>query len=182
MILKLVRKIYALRIIKKAPNLDEHNTQSLERRIESLFLERGSCVILVTGAPGCGKSTLARRAKEEGFFSTPAERLFIIDDLRGPGGERYSRRQLKTVMRQAGNKVVLLFDYRAAVYLKNADICIILDLEEEQRLKNLKVRSYRGYRRYRSRLYSISPIPLCWNPQNVYVCGNLGIVTGASKR
>ncbi len=182
MVLQLVHKINALRIIKKALKLDEKNIPSLVRRIEGFFSERGGCVISVTGAPGCGKSTLARRAKEEGLFSIPAEKLFIIDDLRGPEGERYSRRQLKTVIRQAGDKVVLLFDYRAAVYLKNADICIILGLEEEQRLKNLKVRSHRGYRRYRGRFYSISPIPLRWNPQNVYVCRNPGIVTGASKR
>jgi len=172
--------------MSKGQLLGEKNIPVLKRRIEDTLLKRGRCVVTVAGSPGCGKSTLARRVKEDGFFSIPAEKLFIIDDLRGPGGERYSIRQLKHLMRQAGDKVFLLFDYRAAVYLKNADICIILDLEEEQRLKNLKERSHRGYQRYRGRFYIVSPIPLRWKPEDVYVCKGISLLTknktGASDR
>jgi len=140
-------------------------------------LKRGRCVVTFTGGPGCGKSTLARLVEEDGFFSIPAEKLFIIDDLRGPGGERYSKKQLKALIHQVRGKIFLLFDYRAAVYLKNADLCIILDLEEEQRLKNLKERSRRGYRRYRGRFYSVPPIPLRWKPKDVYVCKGINLLT-----
>ncbi len=177
----LIHKINTLRLIGKAQVLGRDNVSSLVRRIESLLSERGSCVIAVTGGPGCGKSTLAHRVKEDGLFSRPAEYFFIIDDLRGPGGERYSRRQLITVTRQARDKVVLLFDYRAAVYLKKADLCIVLVLTEEQRLKNLKARSHRGYRRYRGRLHSVSPVPLRWKPEDVYVCSDIGLLTGVKR-
>ncbi len=177
----LIRKINALRVVSEAQVMGEKAIPVLERRIEDALSKCGRCIIAVAGGPGCGKSTLARRVKEEGLFYIPAEKLLIIDDLRGSAEEHYSRRQLKTVIQKAVDKVVLLFDYRAAVYLKNADICIILDLKEEQRLKNLKARSNRGYRRYRGRFYSVPPIPLRWTPEDVYVCGDIGLLTGAEQ-
>ena len=167
--IQFIHKLHALRVLKSSPVLDKRTVGILARRVEEIRTEGGKFLVAIAGGPGCGKSTLARHVKKQGLLTRPPEEFFVIDDLRGPEGERYSKRQVRTVIDTVADKTVLLFDYRAAEYVKNADLVIILAVDEDRRIRNLKNRSHRGYRKYRGRMFSVSPIPLRLKSE-VYIC------------
>lgn len=158
------------RLKRKAIPLDRARLQEFALRIEEVLYKKNICTIAVAGSPGTGKSKAARLLREKGFFTIPPEKLFVIDDLNGPHGERYTRREIDLIIKRAQGKALFLFDFKAARYLKKADFGILLHLEEEERLMNLKKRSYRSYRRYRGMYYRLPPFPLRFNPDNTYVC------------
>lgn len=167
-------KINAKRLINKSTRLTKGNTNQIEKRINDLLTAEGSCRVIFTGAPGCGKSILARAIKQKGFLNLPKNRLFIIDDLRGPDNKKYKRKELPFLIDAIKGRVLLLFDYKAALYLKKADFCFILDINEEERLNNLKMRSAWGFKKYKSRFYRTPPVPLTFSKNKTYVCsGNV---------
>lgn len=174
-------RLNACRLKRKGIPLDNVRLQELVLRIEGVLEKKNICTIAVAGGPGTGKSKAARLLRERGFFTLPPERLFVIDDLKGPDGERYSRKEIDLIIRKARGKAFFLFDFRAARYLKRADFGILIHLEEEKRLKNLKKRSERSYRRYRKKYYRIPPFSLRFNHDNTYVCpGNFSDMVGAA--
>jgi hypothetical protein len=168
--LPVLYRINAWRLKRKAVSMDSMKLQELVLRIEEVLDKKNICTVAVAGAPGTGKSKAARIIREQGFFRIPPERLFVIDDLKGPGGERYSRKDIDLIIKKAKGKALFMFDFRAASYLKKADFGILLHLEEKKRLMNLKSRSERSYRRYRKRYYRLPPFPLRFNSNNTYVC------------
>jgi hypothetical protein len=180
-VIPFIHKLHALQLLSSAPVLDARTIMSLTRRMEKVRTEEGKCVIAVVGGPGCGKSTLARHVKKEGLICRPPEDFFVIDDLRGPDGERYSKRQVREVVGKIRNKIVLLFDYRAAVYLRDADFCIVLAVDENRRIQNLKNRSSRSYKKYRNSIFKVSPMPLRWK-EDVYICREMDLLKCTEKR
>jgi len=93
----------------------------------------------------------------------------VIDDLKGNNNERYSRKVLKEVKIEHEKCLLFIFDYRAAVYCNSADFYLIKDILEDKRLKNLKKRSMRSYKRYRGFFYRYPPIPFRVDPSKVYI-------------
>lgn len=170
-----IRKLHTRQLLTRAPVLDERSVEILTRRLKTLRTEEEKYLIAITGGPGCGKSTLARHVKREGLFARPPQDFFVIDDLRGPEGERYSKRGLKELIEKKRNKIILVFDYRAAEYVRDANLCIVLVVDENRRIQNLKNRSHRGYRRYGNRMFSVSPIPLK-RKSDVYICREIDLL------
>lgn len=166
---QLLYKINTKRLVKRAVFLDEKNIVFLEKRIKKAVETKGRCVVAVGGGAGSGKSTLARFIKKQGFLSIPKNELFIVDDLRGPEGERYKRKDLGAIVDSINKKVFLLFDFRAALYLKRADICILFMLEEAERVENLKKRSLGRYNKYKKRYYSVPPTPFSLKTEDTYI-------------
>jgi predicted ATPase len=161
-------KINAKRLIKRSVFIDEKGAAQLTGRIRGCLKSNGICVVACAGSPGSGKSTLARLVKEKGFLSIPKEQLFVVDDLKGPGKQRYRRKDLPELINNLNDKVLLLFDYRAALYLKKADIGIIGIVNEEDRLNYLKNRSSWAYKKYKSRYYSVPPVPFTFKNDDIY--------------
>jgi predicted ATPase len=170
-------KINAIRLIKKSVTLDEQGVSQLTGRIMECLNSKGRCVIACAGSPGSGKSTLARLVRKRGFLSIPVEKLFVVDDLKGPGKEKYSRKDLPALVNNLKGLVLLLFDYKAALYLKKADIGIIGIVSEKDRLSRLKNRSAWGYKKYRKKFYRVPPIPFNFKKENIYTYpgNNLGV-------
>ena len=166
----MLHRFHAKRLINKGISLNTDNVREFETRINSSLMEKGSCIVAFIGSPGSGKSTLARRFRKEGFLSYPKESIFVIDDLFGPDGERYRRKDLLKLMRVKDKKLFLLFDFRAAKYFPRADIVILLMVAEKERLQNLQRRSSWGYKKYKKGFYSIPPIPFSINESNIYIC------------
>lgn len=142
----------------------------LAAEIERVIEEKGAYTVAVAGSPGTGKSKAARFIREHGFFTIPPEKVFVIDDLRGPEGERYRRQELAGMEERAVGKVLFLFDFRAARYLKRADLGILLQPGEKERIENLKKRSPRSYRRYGKRFYRFPPVPRRFKQGSLYIC------------
>ncbi|MBA7535061.1 hypothetical protein ES705_27311 [subsurface metagenome] len=136
------------RLIKKGIPLNKENVQQINAKIREFLQQKGHCVVAFIGSPGSRKSTLARFARQNGLLSIPEDKLLVIDDLCGPNNERYRRKDLRTLINALNNKVLLLFDFRAALYVKKADIGIIMLISEENRAQNLKRRSAGGYKKY----------------------------------
>lgn len=163
-------KINAKRLINKSTRLNKGNTSSFEKRINDLLTAEGFCRVVFAGAPGCGKSTLARAIKQKGFLNIPKKQMVVIDDLRDHDNKKYNRKDLSFLIDTLKDKVLLLFDYKAAMYLKKADICILIVINEEERLSNLKKRSAWGYKKYKKRFYRTPPIPFTYKKSDIYVC------------
>ena len=163
-------KIHTKRLIKKGISLNKNNTSQLSSRIEEFLKKKNRCVVLVVGSPGSGKSTLARFIKQKGFLTIPEKQLVIIDDLRGQDKKKYRKQELPILIRNLRNQVLVLFDYRAALYLKRADIVLLTLIKEEERLRYLKKRSAWGYKTYKRRFYRTPPVPFSYDKKRLYIC------------
>jgi hypothetical protein len=167
--MNLFRRLNSIRLMRLGTCLTEENIESFVQRIRHVIRERGHCVIAVSGSPGSGKSVYANSIRRNGFFSFSKERVSVIDDLKGNNNERYSRKVLKEVKIEHEKCLLFIFDYRAAVYCNSADFYLIKDILEDKRLKNLKKRSMRSYKRYRGFFYRYPPIPFRVDPSKVYI-------------
>ena len=163
-------KINTKRLIKKGVLLNKKNIYQLSERIRESLTSKGRCLVAYIGSPGSGKSTIARLIRQHGFLTIPKEQLFVIDDLRGPENIKYRRKDLPALIETLNNRVLLMFDFRAAIYLKSADIGILALVGEEERLQNLKKRSAWAYKKYKTRWYRMPPVPFSFNKNNFYVC------------
>lgn len=185
-------RIHTKRLIKKAAPFDRETLSCLECFIRDDVKTKGFSLIAIAGSPGTGKSTCARYIAERGFLSFAREQIMVIDDLRNVKSEkdfgyavrgaRYRSRELPGLVGQLENKVLFLFDFKAARYLKKVDILILLHVDESERLKNLRSRSERGYKRYNRRMYRTPPIPLGFRSERAFVCREslLNILRGQS--
>ncbi len=158
------------RLINNGIRVNKNNITTISGRITAALNSKGSCMVVFTGGPGCGKSTLARIIKQKGFLNIPKKQMVVIDDLRDHDNKQYTRKDLSFLIDTLKDKVLLLFDYKAALYLKKADICILIVINEEERLSNLKKRSAWGYKRYKKRFYRTPPIPFTYKKSDIYVC------------
>ncbi|MCK5568072.1 MAG: hypothetical protein KAJ15_00035, partial [Spirochaetes bacterium] len=158
------------RLIKKGIHLNKKNINQLGERIRESLTCKGRCLVAYIGSPGSGKSTIARLIRQHGFLAIPKEQLFVIDDLRGPDNRKYRRKDLPALIETLNNRVLFMFDFRAAIYLKRADIGILALVGEEERLQNLKKRSAWGFKKYKRRYYRTPPIPIAFNKRNIFIC------------
>ena len=163
-------KLNTKRLIKKGIHLNKKNINQLGERIRESLTSKGRCLIAYIGSPGSGKSTIARLIRQHGFLAIPKEQLFVIDDLRGPDNRKYRRKDLPALIETLNNRVLFMFDFRAAIYLKRADIGILALVGEEERLQNLKKRSAWGFKKYKRRYYRTPPIPIAFNKRNIFIC------------
>jgi hypothetical protein len=167
---KLLYKLNTKRLIDKCVDLGNENSLSLVTKINEIVLQNGNCVIAVAGSPGSGKSTIARWIKDRGFLTFSREKLFVVDDLRGPDGERYRRRDVRSLGNSLRDKIIMIFDYRAAIYLRKADLCFVLQLNEDERRRNLRRRTSRAFNKYSGKFFRFPPVPLTFTRQNIYNC------------
>ncbi len=167
---KLLYKLNTKRLIDKCVDLGNKNSLSIVTKINKILLRNRNCVIAVAGSPGSGKSTVARWIKDRGFLSFSREKLFVVDDLRGPNGERYSRRDVRSLGGALRDRIIMIFDYRAALYLKNADLCFVLQLNEDERKRNLQLRTSRAFKKYSGKFFRFPPVPFTFTRQNIYSC------------
>jgi len=137
-------KLNTKRLLKKGVYLNKNNFNSLKKDIYDIYEKNGKVVILFIGSPGSGKTKVASWIHNNGFLSLSKDQLCIIDDLCGEDNRRYNKSELKTFTEKIKNKIVIIFDYKAAVYIRNPDLIIYLSIDEKRRLMNLKKRSRRG--------------------------------------
>jgi len=167
----MLRRLKAARAARRATPLKRETVGLLRDRIGEIVAERGRCVIAVAGSPGSGKSRCARRIGERGVFSYPPRSVTVIDDLKTPEGTRVSRGGVYKALQAEGRVLGFLFDYRAALYLRRADLCILLMAPEGARLDNLRKRSLRSRERYGKAHYRLIPLPLfAQRPGSLFVC------------
>ena len=167
----MLRRLKAARAARRATPLTRETVGLLQDRIGKIVAERGRCVIAVAGSPGSGKSRCARRIRERGVFSYPPRSVTVIDDLKTSEGTRVSRGGLNKALQADGRVLGFLFDYRAALYLRRADLCILLMAPEGARLDNLRKRSPRSRERYGKARYRLTPLPLFPpRPGLLFVC------------
>jgi hypothetical protein len=167
----MLRRLKAARAARGATPLTRETIGLLQDRIGKIVAERGRCVIAVAGSPGSGKSRCASRIGERGVFSYPPRSVTVIDDLKTPEGTRVSRGGLYKALHAEGRILGFLFDYKAALYLRRADLCILLMVTEGARLDNLRKRSPRSRKRYGKARYRFTPLPLfAPHPGSLFVC------------
>ena len=158
------------RLINNGIRVNKNNITEIREKITAALNNKRSCQVVFTGGPGCGKSTLARIIKQRGFLNIPKKQIVIVDDLRGRDNIKYRSKDLPLLNEKLRDKVLLLFDYKADIYLKKADTCILIVINEEERLNNLKKRSAWGYKKYKRRFYRNPPIPFTYKKSNTYIC------------
>ena len=103
-------------------------------------------------------------------MSIEKDQIYVVDDLKGENGERYTKKTIRELNPSQISKLFILIDYRAARYLKKADIGLYIVLNEKERLSNLKKRSPRSFKRYRKRIYRYPPIPFTYDYKDFYIC------------
>jgi len=163
----MVRRIHAKRLIKNGVVLDDKSIEEVKFKLKNIINTHRRALIGILGSPGSGKSTMAKKISEKGFLGIPPEKILLLDDLRDQAGKQYRLRELKRVARSLSDKVLVLVDYRSAVYLRNLDFLIVLPVDEKERLRNLGKRSPRSLKRYGKARYSVPPIRLCY--KNVFL-------------
>ncbi len=166
----MINKINTKILIKKGILLNKQNIALLDRGIKGYLASKGHCLVAYIGSPGSGKSTLAREVRQRGFLSFPKDKLVVVDDLRGTVNKKYRRKDIPALIETLNNRILLMFDFRAALYLRKADIVIIAMVKEEERLQNLKKRSAWGFKKYKRRYYRTPPIPITFNKRNIFIC------------
>jgi hypothetical protein len=166
-----LRRYKTAGLARRAARDTRNSAVSLRDRIVRIVEEKGRCVVAVAGSPGSGKSRCAVYIGEKGVFSYPARSITVIDDLRTSEGLKLARGGLANTLRNDASTLVFLFDYRAALYLRRADVCVLVVPLEESRLENLKRRSRRSSLRYGGWRYRYPPFPLLPPyPRFLFVC------------
>jgi hypothetical protein len=163
-------RLYARWIAKRGINFNSETKSDFESRINEIIKKRKSCTLIVIGSPGTGKTTAAQEFIKHGFLSFYKSQIFIVDDLTGENGERYTKRSVRKLPHAHKAKLLILSDFRAARYIKNADLGLFIVLQEEKRLSNLKKRSRRSIQRYKKRFYKYPPIPFSYDYKDFYIC------------
>jgi len=166
----MIYRLHARGIGKKGDIFNEDSISSFESRVKKILDNKGICTLIIIGSPGTGKTSAAKEFIRRGFLSFEKEKTYVIDDLRGENGERYTKKSIRHFDHLQYGKLLILIDYRAAWYLKNADIGLFITLNEDKRLMNLKSRSPRSLRRYKKRFYRNPPIPYTYNYKDFYIC------------
>lgn len=163
-------RLYARWIAKRGINFNSETKSDFESRIKKIIKKRKSCTLIVIGSPGTGKTTAAQEFIKNGFLSFYKSQIYIVDDLTGENGERYTKKSIRKLPHAHKAKLLILSDFRAARHIKNADLGLFIVLQEEKRLSNLKKRSRRSLKRYKKRFYKYPPIPFTYNYEKFYVC------------
>ena len=164
------RRIRTARLMERCLPLDSRTVGGVRDIAVETTRRRGRFSIAVAGGPGCGKTEAARILRERGFPPFKGEELIVIDDLRGPGDRRYRKRDVTALADETERKALVVLDYRACLYLRNADLTIIVAMDEERRLANLRRRSARSAKRYGGRRYGTPPAPRGLDERRVFVC------------
>lgn len=163
-------RLHAKMIAKKGNAFSKNTKSTIHEIIIKAIQRKGSCILIIAGSPGTGKTFAAKKIIRKGFLSIEKDQTYVVDDLRGENGERYTRMSIRRLNPSQLGKLFILSDYRAARYVRRADIGLYIVLNEEQRLSNLKKRSPRSYKRYRKRFYRYPPIPFSYGYKDFYIC------------
>ena len=146
------RRLFGSMLLKRAVNLHD-NWKYFKEEVERVRQEKNRVVIALIGAPGSGKSSFVRK-----LINKNIENLYVIDDLKDMYGRRLSVNDVNSIVKNFKGGVLILSDYRAAVYLKDLDIIIAVAVSEDKRYENLRSRKSRK-KIYRGFLYRYPPIP-----------------------
>lgn len=167
----MLRRYKTAILARRATCSTRNSAVSLRESIADIIDENGRCIVAVAGSPGSGKSRCAGYIRENGVFSYSSRSITVIDDLRTQQGLKIARGGLADRLKNDSNPLVFLFDYKAALYLRRADVCVLVVPPEESRMENLKRRSMRSYRRYGGGRYRYPPYPLLPpSPKTLVVC------------
>ena len=167
----MINRIISFFLIKKAISLNNFSIDFIENNIKNLFAEKGKLIIALVGPPGSGKSYLVRNLlKNSSLFEDL--NLKIIDDLKDSEGRKYSKKELKELSNKYQNGILIISDYKACRYLKKVNIIIYIEIDEKERIKNLKRRNSKLFNVYKRKIYSISPIPLRFIHTSLYKISN----------
>ncbi len=166
----MLHRLHAKTIATRGTILNTNTKTVLHEKIVKTIQRKGTCILIITGSPGIGKTSTAKEIIRNGFMSIEKEQIYVVDDLTGENGERYTKKTIRELNPSPLCKLFILIDYRAARYLKKADIGLYLLLHEGERLSNLKNRSPRSYKRYHKRIYRYPPIPFSYDCNDVFIC------------
>jgi Cdc6-like AAA superfamily ATPase len=166
----MLHRLHAKWIAKRGMTFNSETKGDLESCIDEIIQRKKSCTLIVIGSPGTGKTTASQEFIKHGFLSYDKSKIYVIDDLTGENGERYTKKSIRKVTHTHEATLLILSDFRAARYIRNADIGLFIVLHEEKRLSNLKKRSQRSLKRYKNRFYRYPPVPFTYNYEKFYVC------------
>jgi len=171
-----INRLITLISIKKAVKLDEKNINLFEYKLRNKVIDKGFAILAIVGPPGSGKTTISNKIINDGFLTFKNEEIMVIDDLIGPESIKYKKRDLKRPENICKRKLLIISDFRAAVYLKRLDFIILLKMDEDKRLENLKKRESRKYKLYKKWYFQIPPIPLRFIKKDLYLVDNIASV------
>jgi len=163
-------RLYARWIAKRSINFNSETKSDFESRINEIIKKKKSCTLIVIGSPGTGKTRASQEFTTHGFLSYDKRQIYVIDDLTGENGERYTKKSIRKLTHTHKATLLIFSDFRAARYIRDADIGLFILLHEEKRLSNLKKRSQRSLKRYKKRFYKYPPVPFTYNYEKFYVC------------
>ncbi|MGB5219276.1 MAG: ATP-binding protein [Smithella sp.] len=129
-----------------------NGTQGLEKllqEINAILATQKRAVIAIAGLPGSGKTYLVKRFVRLGFGNFGRKDILVIDDntIYSTSFWRLKWEKIKIDKKSSGNlldstgaKVVFFSNWVPSRFLASADIYVILQLSENERLKRLKKR------------------------------------------
>jgi len=127
-------------------------TEGLERllrEINTILARKKKAVIALAGLPGSGKTYLVKSFARLGFGSFSRKDILVIDDniIYSTGCWRLKWEKIKIEKKSSGYfldsmeaKIIFFSNWIPSRFLASADLYIILQLSESERLKRLKKR------------------------------------------
>lgn len=127
--------------------------ERLLQEINEILFHNERAVIAIAGLPGSGKTYLVKSFARLGFGSFSRKDLLVIDDniIYSTGFWRLKWEKIKIEKKSAESfldssraKVIFFSNWIPSRFLASADLYIILQLSESERLKRLKKRERRA--------------------------------------
>ena len=128
-------------------------TEGLERlrqEISTILAHKKRAIIAIAGLPGSGKTVMVKKFVRLGFGNFSRKDILVIDDntIYSTRLWRLKWEKIKMDKKTSGNfldstdaKVIFFSNWIPSRFLASADIYIILQLSESERLKRLKRRA-----------------------------------------
>lgn len=123
--------------------------ERLKQEISIILAHKKRVVIAIAGLPGSGKTVMVKRFVRLGFDNFSRQEILVIDDniIYSTGFWRLKWEKIKIDKKTSGNfldstgaKVIFFSNWIPSRFLESADIYVILQLSEHERLKRLRRR------------------------------------------
>ena len=132
--------------------------EKLLREINTILAKKKRAVIAIAGLPGSGKTYLVKKIVRLGFGNFGRNDILVIDDntIYSTRFWRLKWEKIKIDKKSSGSlldsngaKVIFFSNWIPSRFLESADIYVILQLSDRERLKRLKRRTRKAPEKFR---------------------------------